>query len=404
VVPVNRSGNFNCCGGSKSSRRMLISTLLLLFVLASAPLGAQQGSGGVSPEVQQLYAAARAAQARGDLDEAIRNYQAMVKADPSLAPAWNNLGLLYYQRHDYVHAIPALREGLRLNPEMSTADALLGTCLFATGRYAEARGPLESALRGNPQDSQVEMILARTLIHLGDDSAAAVHLRAIAARDPRNQEAWYQLGKIYLRLSQDSFAKVDEIDPNSALAHMIAGEIDDGMKNYPGALLEFSKAVQLDPQRAGAEEDLGNVYWEMGNWDPARRAFFAAVASDPADCTARWKAANCLLEQHVSADQALKELNGAVQQCGDLMQARVDRARALIQLGRQAEALPDLLAAEKATPDEPSIHFLLANVYRAQHQTADAQKELKIYADLQQSASAKVAKRAGEVEALQKPQ
>lgn len=382
------------------NRFLRLCAAALLLLPAGFVCTAQQSSASGDARIDQLYAAAKAAQARGDLDEAIRDYQAMVKDDPGLAPGWNNLGLLYYQQHDYAHAIPALREGLRLNPQMTTADALLGTCLFATGRYAEARKPLESALRGNPQDDQVEMILARTLIHLGDDSAAAQHLRAITTRDPRNEEAWYQLGKLYLRLSQDAFAKVDEIDPNSALAHMIAGEIDDGMKNYQGALVEFSKAVQLDPHRAGLEEDLGNVYWEIGNWDRARRAFLAAVASDPTDCTARWKAANCLLEQHASANQALQELNQAVQQCGDLMQARVDRARALIQLGRPAEALSDLLTAERATPDEPSIHFLLAGVYRAQHQTGAAQKELKIYADLQQSASAKVAQEASEAEAV----
>jgi tetratricopeptide (TPR) repeat protein len=324
----------------------------------------------------------------------------MVKADPQLAPAWNNLGLLYYNQHDYAHAIPTLREGLRLDPHMSSAYALLGTCLFATGAYEEARSAVESALRGNPQDNQMEMMLARILIHLGDDAEAAAHLRALTLRDPQNQEAWYQLGKVYLRLSQNSFAKVDEIDPNSALAHMIDGEIMDGMKNYQGALVEFSKAVQIDPHRAGLEEDLGNVYWEMGNWDSARHAFLAAVAADSADCTARWKAANCLLEQHTAPDEALDELNRAIQQCGHLMQARVDRARVLIQLGKPAEALPDLQAAEKENPDEPSIHFLLARVYRAQQLTADADKELKIFAALQQSASAKVAQEASEAEAV----
>jgi tetratricopeptide (TPR) repeat protein len=373
---------------------------LLVLVFISASAWAQQGGGAVSPEVEQLYAEARAAQARGDTNEAILKYQAMVKADPQLAPAWNNLGLLYYNQHDYAHAIPTLREGLRLDPHMSSAYALLGTCLFATGAYEEARSAVESALRGNPQDNQMEMMLARILIHLGDDAEAAAHLRALTLRDPQNQEAWYQLGKVYLRLSQNSFAKVDEIDPNSALAHMIDGEIMDGMKNYQGALVEFSKAVQIDPHRAGLEEDLGNVYWEMGNWDSARHAFLAAVAADSADCTARWKAANCLLEQHTAPDEALDELNRAIQQCGHLMQARVDRARVLIQLGKPAEALPDLQAAEKENPDEPSIHFLLARVYRAQQLTADADKELKIFAALQQSASAKVAQEASEAEAV----
>jgi tetratricopeptide (TPR) repeat protein len=378
-----------------------ISAFLLLLMLTSAPLGAQQGSGAVSPEVEQLYAEARAAQARGDNFEAILKYQEMLKADPQLAPGYNNLGLLYYNQRDYAHAIPVLRQGLRLNPQMTTAWALLGTCLYATGQYEEARRALESALQGNPHDDQVEMILARTLIQLGDNASAAAHLDALTTRNPRNQDAWYLLGKVYLQLSQNAFAKVDEIDPNSALAHMIAGEIMDGMKNYQGALVEFNKAVELDPHRAGPEEDLGNVYWEMGNWDPARRAFLAAVASDPADCTARWKAANCLLEQHVSADLAFEELNHTIRQCGHLMQARVDRARAMIQLGKPVEALPDLLAAEKQTPDEPSIHFLLASVYRAQHRTADAQSELQIYAQLQQSASAKVAQRAAEAQTLE---
>ena len=144
------------------------------------------------------------------------------------------------------------------------------------------------------------------------------------------------------------------------------------MKNYDGALVEFNKAAQIDPQQAGINEHVGNVYWEMGNWNSARQAFLAELSHDPANCSARWKAANCLLEQHTSPDQALQELNQAIQQCGTLMQARVDRARALIQLGRPSEGLPDLIAAEKETPDEPSIHFLLATVYRAQHLMAES--------------------------------
>jgi tetratricopeptide (TPR) repeat protein len=399
VFPLNRSRTVACLTGWRRLAHLPICTALL-WLLTAIPAFAQTGS-EVTPEVTQLYAQARAAQARGDTDEAILKYQEMLRADPQLAPAYNNLGLLYYNQRDYAHAIPVLRQGLHLDPQMTTAYALLGTCLYATGQYEEARQALENALQRNPHDDQVEMILVRTLIQLGDNVAAAAHLHALTARDPRNQDAWYLLGKVYLQLSQNAFAKVDEIDPNSALAHMIAGEIMDGMKNYQGALVEFNKAVQMDPHRAGPEEDLGNVYWEMGNWEPARRAFLAAVASDPTDCTARWKAANSLLEQHSSASQALQELNQTIQQCGQLMQARVDRARALIQLNKPAEALPDLLAAEKQTPDEPSIHFFLASIYRAQHRTTDALSEMQIYAKLQQSASAKVAQRAADVQTLE---
>ena len=371
-------------------------------VFSVARLPAQTSSGTVSPEVAQLYSEAKAAQAQGDIAGAIQKYQAILKVAPRLAPAYNNLGLLYYNQRDYAHAASALREGLRIDPKMTSASALLGTCLFAMGEYDKAREPLEAALRGNPHDDQVEMLLARTLIQLGDNSAAVLHLRELTTRNPADQEAWYLLGKVYLQLSQAALAKVNEIDPNSALSHEISGEIMDSMKNYDGALVEFNKAAQIDPQQAGINEHVGNVYWEMGNWSSARQAYLAELSQDPANCNARWKAANCLLEEHKSPDQALQELNQAIQQCGTLMQARVDRARALIQLERPSEGLPDLIAAEKETPDEPFIHFLLATVYRAQHLMAESGREMKIYSELQQSASEKVAQRAAEVEGLKK--
>jgi len=65
-------------------------------------------------------------------------------------------------------------------------------------------------------------------------------------------------------------------------------------------------------------------------------------------------------------------------------------------LGRQPEALPDLLMAEKDSPKEPSIRFLLAAVYRAQGKSAEAQAEMKIYATLEREASEAVAAQASD--------
>ena len=56
---------------------------------------------------------------------------------------------------------------------------------------------------------------------------------------------------------------------------------------------------------------------------------------------------------------ALAELNQAIDRCPTLMQARVDRARALIRLGKHVDALPDLqlAVAEKSEGayDSPSF-------------------------------------------------
>lgn len=107
-----------------------------------------------------------------------------------------------------------------------------------------------------------------------------------------------------------------------------------------------------------------------------------------------------MLEANQSNENALAELNRSIDRCPTLMQARVDRARALIRLGRQPDALSDLLMAEKDSPREPTVHFLLAAVYRAQGNTAEAQREMVTYGTLQQEASAAVAQQATDANSI----
>jgi hypothetical protein len=56
--------------------------------------------------------------------------------------------------------------------------------------------------------------------------------------------------------------------------------------------------------------------------------------------------------------------------------------------------------AEKDSPTEPTIHFLLAAVYRAQGKSAEAQAEMKTYGELQRQASAAVAGQASEANTI----
>jgi tetratricopeptide (TPR) repeat protein len=365
-------------------------------VIVAAPLYAQSSGDEVTPAVQRLYAEARTAQRQGDSATAIAKYKAMIRLAPHLAPAYNNLGMLYFNQHDYAKAVPVLEKGLQINSNMPTATAMLGLSYFEMGENRRAEPLLESALRANPADDNIEISLAHVLLALGKNQQAIQHLNSYLHRNPKDQKAWYLLGKTYLQMSEYALGKVNQINPNSYVAHEVAGEIDESMKNYDGALLEFKKAVELAPQQPGTHLRLGNVYWVMGKWQSAQEQFRNELAIAPTDCIARWKLADSILQANGSNDEALDELNQSITGCPKLMQARVDRARALIKLNRQKEALPDLLRAEKDSPDEPSIHFLLASVYRSEGQIDQAKQELHTYGELQRQASASVAERANE--------
>jgi tetratricopeptide (TPR) repeat protein len=373
-----------------------LATGILLILAPTAPLVAQSSDNEAAPQVQQLYAQAQAAQQQGDAAAAIAKYREMIRLAPHLAAAYNNLGMLYFNQRDFAQASTVLEHGLKVNPNMPTASALLGLSYFELGEDEKAEPLLERAARANPADDNVQMGLAHVLLNLGKSDEATRCLNAYLSRNPKDQQALYLLGKTYLELSEEALGKINRIDPNSYVAHEVAGEIDESMKNYDGALVEFKKAVDQAPQQAGTHLRLANVYWVMGKWDTAETEFRAELAIDPNDCTARWKLANSILEANGSTDEVLEDLNQSISRCPNLMQARVDRARALIKLSRQNDALPDLLLAEKDSPDEPSIHFFLASVYKSQGRAAEAKQELHVYGELQRAASESVAQQANE--------
>jgi len=373
---------------------------LWLLVLAPTSALASQASSEVTPEVQELYAEATTAEQHGDNATAIEKYRAMIKLAPNLAPAYNNLGILYFNLHDYTHAAEVLKRGLQLKPDMPTASAMLGVCYFQLGADEKAEPLLRAALRAKPTDDNVEMILVHILINLKKYEEAVVHLQDFLKRNPKDQQAWYMLGKSYLQLSEGALEKIDEIDPNSVVAHEIAGEIDESMHNYDLALVEYKKAVDTDPQLPGTHMHLANAYWLIGKWESAQTEFEAELKNDPNNCTAYWKIGNCMLEANDPSEDALSELNQAIERCPTLMQARVDRARALIRLGKHKDALPDLLMAEKDNPAEPTIHFLLASVYRAQGATSEAQQEMQTYSRLLRDARETVAGHANDANAI----
>jgi tetratricopeptide (TPR) repeat protein len=376
--------------------RITCTFIAVLLCIPSTATHAQSQDNEVTPEVQQLYAQAQAAQQQQDIPGAIEKYRRMIRLAPHLAAAYNNLGRLYFNQRDYDHAAQTLAQGLRLNPNMPTASAMLGMSYLQTGQIQKAEEPLETALRANPKDAVVQITLAKVLIRLYKYDEAVKLLKTYTEENPRDQEALYLLGKTYLQLSEDSLGKINQIDPNSVVAHEVAGEIDESMHNYDGALVEYKKAIDLAPDQPDPHIHMANTFWSISKWDSARTEFEAGLAHDPNNCTAHWKLGNVILEANGEPGEALTHLNRALELCPELIQARVDRARALIKSGKHDQALPDLLAAAKESPDEPSVHFLLASVYRAQGKTVAAQEETRTYGRLKRQASEGVAAQANE--------
>jgi tetratricopeptide (TPR) repeat protein len=364
----------------------LLSVWFFSFVVTAA--SARQSDSELTPGVQQLYEQAKSAQERGDIGTAIGKYRAIVTLAPHLASAYNNLGMLYLKRREYTDAADVLKRALELDPKMRSASGMLGMSYFQLGLNDKAEPLLREALSFQPTDDNLEMTLALVLINLKKYGEAASHLNTLLNRNPKNLEAWYSLRRTYLELAEDARGKIDQIDSDSVVAHEIAGEIAEGMLDFTGASVEYRKAIDKAPNQPGTHMSLGNVYWRIGKWEAAQTEFKAELTNNPNNCYARWKLADAVLESDGSSEDALEELNQSINRCPALMEARVDRARALIRMGKHSDALPDLLMAEKEKPSEPTIHFLLGSVYRAQGKAAEAEQEMHTFEQLKSRSTA----------------
>ncbi len=338
-----------------------------------------------SPEVDHLYAEAKAAQAAGDLATAIDRYQRLIQVSPRLAAAYNNLGLLYEQTRQYGQAIAVLKRSREIDPKLPSSAALLGIAYYQVSDLADARTALETAVRENANDEHAELLLAQVLLRMKALEPAAEHLRRLSKREPGNQEIWYLLGQTYMQSSEEALTRMNAINPNSVLVHEMSGEMMEDMKNYDGAIAEYGKAVNMAPNAPGTHLRLGVVYWETSQWAPALRELRAELSLDPANCNAHADIGDILLHQQ-QPQPALEELEKALSLCPFMELGQVDRGQALVQLQRYPDAITYLKGVIERDPNDRTSHFFLARAYKATGQAQAAAQEMAVYAKLEAAA------------------
>lgn len=85
------------------------------------------------------------------LRDAKHDFEHAIKADPSYPEATNNLGVLYYNLHNYGKAIKYYRKAIKLNPDSASFHSNLGTAYFSKKEYELASHEYAAALSLDPE-------------------------------------------------------------------------------------------------------------------------------------------------------------------------------------------------------------------------------------------------------------
>jgi tetratricopeptide (TPR) repeat protein/glycosyltransferase involved in cell wall biosynthesis len=255
--------------------------------------------------------------------DAATAYRRALAADPTLAEAHNNLGVLL-RESDPEAAFDAFREAARLRPAYPEAQNNLGLMLQRRGQLSAAVEAFRAAVAADPRAADAQNNLGLALQAAGEPEAAVAPLQLAATLNPSRPEAHNNLGNAYLGLGRldDALAcyrRALELDPAYPEALNNLGAAHRARKDYDAAIPLLRRALELRPGYQDALHNLALTLPDIGGSAEIESILRAAVAADPDNPTLRATLATGLAEvgQYEEARRLALEVIAVDERCRD---------------------------------------------------------------------------------------
>ena len=335
------------------------SRLASIGLLVAVPVHAQMAAAPV-PDLQ----AARQAFTARHYDQAAALAAAVASAAPD--PSLRTRALLLQARalvnqEDFAHAEPVLRELEREAAPPASALYLLGYVLERRNQPRDSLAVFTRAAALAPPQPDDLKLVALDYVLLEDYPDAIHWLTRSVAADPANEEAWYYLGR----------------------SHMQVGD-------FVLAESELRKALALNDHDARPLDNLGLALEAQNRPEEAASAYRQAISAQQASGRRSEQPllnlATLLNNQNRSSD-ALPLLKQAVALAPASVRCLEELSRAYTALGQPREGIAAMERAVAVDPENPRLHYRLAQLYRRVGESARADSEARISTRLYSSHS-----------------
>jgi tetratricopeptide (TPR) repeat protein len=336
------------------------------------------------PGLQVRFEAAKRAEQAGNYEAAIAEYKAILEHAPTLAEVHSNLGLLHYMLWNNAAAIQCFEEALKRKPDLPPANLFQGLAYMRANEWQKARAPLEKYVRLNPKDARAMVQLGKVLWQLGDRETALGRMQQAARISPGDLDVLYELGQTYRKLMTATYEQMAAVDGDSHRVHQLLAESYEARGEASKAIEEYQLAITRKPDLPGLHHSLGHAYWLQVMHTEAALEFRKELAIDPGHYLSQWKLGNTLLalQQHEEARQWLERALAAKP---DLAQVHRDYGKLLMATGDLEGAIRHFREVVRLAPEEDSVHYRLASVYRRLGKQADEQAELEMFRKLRKA-------------------
>src|SRR2546428_136478 len=290
-----------------------------------------------------------------------------------------------FQQRKFVEADRIVRQYLEERPDSADGHFLLGHILF---REIQADAKLEEQL--NPQShgvmSGVKVLGASLTDSRAREEKAKASLAEFTAgakyHDPSASDLkTVALDYVLLGAYTDAdkwLTKMLECTPNDSEGWYYLGRTKYNENRFAEAVAAFQQCLKLDPKNVKAEDNLGLSFAGLGRNEEAAAAYQQAIAWQ-AQSTSKNPGpfidiGDLLLDQNRPQD-AVTVLLQAVEIAPRDSRADELLGNAYARLEKYPQAQSELEKAIALSPQTPSLHLMLAPVYRKQGQMEKAKAE-----------------------------
>lgn len=360
-----------------------LSALLALTCIATGRSFSQ------SSNDKQASFAAHIEKAKGYLDEkrpdlAIPELAAAAALNPDSVETQGNLGVLLYFQGKVADAIPHLRVAVDHQPGMAKIQGLLGLAEVHTLDAEDGRKDLEAAfplIQDLRFKVEVGLELLSLYTQIGDLEQASTLLAQLRKAAPDDPEVLYAAYRTYSDLAGESMLALSLTGPDSAQMHQLMAHEDVRQGNTNAAVEQFRKAIAINSHLPGVHfefAELLNSSQDESLKKQAEQEYREALVENPQDEKALLRLAE-IDARKGNVEKSTDGFRRAVDMRPGDADAKLDLAKALVDINQPDKALPLLEQAVQLDPSNSLAHYRLGTLYRRKGRVEESKKEMELY-------------------------
>ena len=201
---------------------------------------------------------------KGEADNAIKTYEAVLEINPENAEAMRQKAILFREKGDFEKGFELAKEAYKLKPNDPSVSLALGQFAFEAGDHPWSASLLQASASRRSGDTETQYHLAKSLVALGRiNEALAAFGRILAAEHSQESKALAGLLKA-IETAGDKNLNTDGLDFELAEAWAQAFE-NNRMGDSDAAVAEYQQILRTYPNFNVAKREITLIQTKAGN-------------------------------------------------------------------------------------------------------------------------------------------